>query len=205
MPDAELTRLRRRGLLLESMSMAWTVAVAAVALAAGLVASSIALIGLGLESVIELLAAAIVVVHLEASAARERRAMRLIGVTFLAGAAYLAVESSRELAVHDHSGHSAAGLAVAAAALLVMPLLALEKRRTGRALSSPMLLADAHETTLAAAAAAAALTGVGQDTGLGWWWTVPVAGLVIAALAVREGIHIWRHSDPRVDSPQPSG
>jgi divalent metal cation (Fe/Co/Zn/Cd) transporter len=185
--------------------MVWTVAVAAVAIAAGIAASSIALIGLGLESVIELLAAAIVIWHLGADAAREGRAMRLIGATFLAGAAYLSVESIRELAIHDHSGHSAVGLAVAAAALLTMPLLAFEKRRTGRALGSRTLLADAEETTLAAAAAAAALAGVGLDTRLGWWWTVPAAGLVIAALAVREGIHIWRHSHPQVDSSRSSG
>jgi divalent metal cation (Fe/Co/Zn/Cd) transporter len=176
------------------MSMTWTVAVAAVAFTAGVAASSIALIGLGLESVIELLAAAIVIWQLGGGTARERRAMRLIGATFLASAAYLAVESIRELAGGDHSGHSTVGVVVAAAALLIMPLLALEKRRAGRALDSPPLLADANETTLAAAAAAAALAGVGLDNWLGWWWTVPAAGLVIAALAGWECLHIWRHS-----------
>jgi divalent metal cation (Fe/Co/Zn/Cd) transporter len=205
MPDAELTRLRRQGLWLESVSMTWTVAVAAVAIAAGIVASSVALVGLGLESVIELLAAATVILHLDADAARERRAMRLIGATFLAGAAYLSIESVRELALHDHSGHSAVDLAVAAAALLTMPLLALGKRRTGRALGSRTLLADAHETALAAAAAAAALAGVGLDAWLGWWWAVPAAGLVIAGLAFREGLHIWVHSDHQVDDPRPPG
>ena len=190
---AEFTRLRRRGLWLESLSMAWTMAVAAVAIAAGVAASSIALIGLGLESVIELVAAAIVIWQLGRGAARERRAMRLIGATFLASAVYLAAESIRELAGDDHSGHSAAGLAVAVAALLIMPLLAVGKRRTGRALDSRTLLADAVETTISAAAAAAALAGVGLDTWLGWWWAVPAAGLVIAALACWESIHIWRH------------
>jgi divalent metal cation (Fe/Co/Zn/Cd) transporter len=194
MLEGELARLRRRGLWLESLSMAWTVVVAAVAIAAGIVASSVALIGLGLESVIELLAAAIVIWQLGGGAARERRAMRLIAATFMASAAYLSVESARELAEGDHSGHSTAGLAVAAAALVIMPLLALEKRRAGRALGSSPLLADAHETTLAAAAAAAALAGVGLDTWLNWWWTVPAAGLVIAVLAAWESMHIWRHS-----------
>lgn len=176
--------------------MAWTVAVAAVAIAAGVAASSIAMIGLGLESVIELVAAAIVIWQLGGGAARERGAMRLIGATFLASAVYLTVESIRELVKDDHSGHSTAGLAAAAAALLIMPLLAAGKRRTGRALDSRTLLADADETTLAAAAAAAALAGVGLDTWLGWWWTVPAAGLVIAALACWEGIHIWRPGHP---------
>ncbi|HEV2537105.1 MAG TPA: cation transporter [Streptosporangiaceae bacterium] len=193
-PDAELIRLRRRGLVLESVSMTWTVAVAAVAIVAGVAASSIALIGLGLESVIELMAAAIVIWQLGGGAARERRAMRLIGATFVAGAVYLSVESIRELAGGEHSGPSAVGLAVAVAALLTMPLLAHIKRRTGHALESYTLLADADETAIAAAAAAVAVIGVGLDRWLGWWWTVPAAGLVIAALALREGIHSWRHS-----------
>lgn len=187
----ELTQLRRRGLWLAGISMAWTAVVAAVAIATGVVASSVALVGLGLESVIELLAAVIVIWQLGGGTARESRAMRLIGATFLASAAYLAVESIKELAGRDHSGHSPAGLVVAGAALLIMPLLALAKRRTGQALANHPMLADAEETALAAAAAAAALAGVGLDTWLGWWWTVPAAGLVIAALAAAESVRLW--------------
>jgi divalent metal cation (Fe/Co/Zn/Cd) transporter len=193
-PEPALTQLRHRGLWLLGIGMTWTLGVAAVAVAAGVAASSIALLGLGLESVIELLAAAIVIWQLSGGAARERRAMRLIGATFLASAVYLMVESIRELAEQDHSGHSTVGLGVAAAALLIMPLLGYAKRRTGRALDSRTLLADADETTGAAAAAAAALAGVGLDTWLGWWWTVPAAGLIIAAFAVWEGILSWRSS-----------
>lgn len=194
MLETELTQLRRRGLWLQGISMAWTVVVAAVAIAAGIAASSVDLVGLGLESVIELLAAAIVIWQLSGGAARESWAMRLIGVAFLASAAYLAVDSIRELAERDQSRHSTAGLVVAGAALLVMPLLALAKRRTGRALASSPMLADAEETAMAAAAAATALVGVGLDTWLGWWWIVPAAGLVIAALAATESVLLWRHS-----------
>jgi divalent metal cation (Fe/Co/Zn/Cd) transporter len=175
------------------MTIAWTLAVAVAAIAAGVKASSIALIGLGLESAIELLAAAIVIWQLRGGQEREPRAVLVIGVTFLAGALYLSTESIRELAGQDHSGKSAAGLAVAAAALVVMSLLAVSKRRTGKALGSRVLAADAAETALAAAAAAAALAGVSLDTWLGWWWTVPVAGLAIAAIAVIEVIEIWAH------------
>jgi divalent metal cation (Fe/Co/Zn/Cd) transporter len=174
--------------------MAWTLAIAAAAIAAGIVASSIALIGLGLESAIELFAAAIVVWQLLSGRdTGENRAARLIGVTFLAGSAYLVAESIHELASHQQSAHSATGLAIASAGLVVLAVLALAKRRVGQALGSGTLLADAAETGLSACAAAAALLGVGLDDWLGWWWTVPAGGLAIAALAVAEGIQTWRH------------
>jgi divalent metal cation (Fe/Co/Zn/Cd) transporter len=192
--EADLNRLRRRGVWLEGVSMAWTLAVAAAALAAGIVASSIALIGLGLESAIELCAAAICVSQLLSGRdTGESRAARLIAVTFLAGAAYLAAESIRELASHQQSAHSAVGLAISSAALVVLAVLALAKRRVGQALDNGTLLADAAETGLSALAAAAALLAIGLDDWLGWWWTVPAGGLAIAALAVIEGIHTWRH------------
>jgi divalent metal cation (Fe/Co/Zn/Cd) transporter len=191
--EADTSKLRRQGLWLEGISIAWTVLVAALAVAAGITASSIALIGLGLESAIEILAAITVMWQLIGGAARASRATRLIAITFLAGGAYLVADSIRELAGHDHSGKPDTELAVAAAALLTMPLLALWKRRTGRALSSQPLIADADETRLAAAAAAAALAGVGLDAWLGWWWTVPLAGLVIGGLAFTEVAHLWQH------------
>jgi divalent metal cation (Fe/Co/Zn/Cd) transporter len=194
-PGEELGRLLRRGFWLEGTSMAWTMLVAAVAMTAGAVASSIALIGVGLESLIELVAAAIVVWQLAGVGGedRETRAMRLIGATFLASAAYLLVESIRELAAGTHSAHSGPGLAVAVAALLVMPVLALGKRSTGRALGSRTLITDAAETALAGLAAGVALLGQGLDTWLGWWWAVPAAGIFIAVLAATEGIASWRH------------
>jgi divalent metal cation (Fe/Co/Zn/Cd) transporter len=178
------------------MTVAWTLAAAVVAVAAGLKASSIALIGLGLESAIELLAAAIVIWQLAGGQERERRAVRIIGVAFLAAAVYLSTASIRQLAGHDHSGKSAVGVAVAAAALVVMSLLAVSKRRTGTVLGSRVLIADAAETALTGAAAAAALAGEGLDAWLGWWWTVPAAGLAIAVIAVIEVIEIWAHHSP---------
>ena len=193
-PEADLARLRRRGVWLQAASMAWTVAVAAAAIAAGIVASSVALIGLGLDSAIELFAAAIVVWQLRSRRhPGENRAAGLIAVTFLAGAGYLMAESIRELVSHQHSTHLAVGLAISSAALVVMAVLALVKRRVGQALGSVTLLADAAETGLSAAAAAVALLGTGLDDWLGWWWAVPAGGLAIAALAAIEGIQTWRH------------
>jgi divalent metal cation (Fe/Co/Zn/Cd) transporter len=192
-PETAPGRLRRRGQWLAGITIAWTLAVAVVAIAAGVKASSIALIGLGLESAIELLAAAIVIWQLAGGQKREHHAVRLIGVAFLGAAAYLFTQGIRQLASHAHSGKSAAGLAVAAATVVVMSLLALSKRRTGKVLGSRVLAADAAETALAAVAAAAALAGVGLDTWFGWWWTVPAASLAIAVVAVMEVIEIWAH------------
>jgi divalent metal cation (Fe/Co/Zn/Cd) transporter len=199
-PPAAIARLRRRGFWLEYASMAWMTAEAAVAITAGILASSIALTGFGLDSVIEFFAAAVVVWQLrgeegeeaEEGEDREARAVRLIGATFFALAAYLTVEAVRDLAGHARPASSPAGLAIAAAALLVMPALAFAKRRTGQALGNQALIADSAETALCALTSAAALTGVGLSTGAGWWWADPAAALAIAALAAREGLESWR-------------
>ena len=190
-----VARLRRRGFWLEYASMAWMTAEAAVAVTAGVLASSIALVGFGLDSVIEFFAAAIVVWQLrgeEEGQERETRAVRLIGVTFFALALYLAVEGIRDLATKARPGQSAAGLAVAGAALVVMPALAVAKRRTGRALGNRTLIADSAETAFCAFTSAATLLGVGLSSWLGWWWADPAAALVIAALAVKEGFEAWK-------------
>jgi divalent metal cation (Fe/Co/Zn/Cd) transporter len=195
------TRLRRRGFLLEYASMAWMTAEAAIAITAGVIASSIALVGFGLDSVIEFFAAAIVVWQLRGEGVdRQTRAVRLIGVTLFALAVYLTVQSLRDLAGHARPGQSAAGLVVAAAALIVMPLLAVAKRRTGRALGNQALIADSAESALCAFTSAAALLGVGLNEWAGWWWADPAAGLVIAALALREGLEAWEKPADRAES-----
>ena len=196
---AATARLRRRGFWLEYASMAWMTAEAAVAITAGIIASSIALTGFGLDSVLELAAAAAVIWQLRGGEEgegedREARAVRLIGVTFFALAAYLAVEAVRDLAGHARPASSPAGLAIAAAALLVMPALAVAKRRTGQALGNQALIADSAETALCALTSAAALIGVGLNAGAGWWQADPTAALVIAVLAAREGLEAW-HGD----------
>jgi divalent metal cation (Fe/Co/Zn/Cd) transporter len=192
-PAAARARLRRRGFLLEYASIAWMTAEAAVAITAGIIASSIALTGFGLDSVIELAAAIIVVWQLRGDGEeRETRAVRLIGVTFFALAAYLAIEGIRDLAGHARPAGSPAGLAIAAAALVVMPALALAKRRTGQALGNQALIADSAETAFCALTSAATLAGTGLNAWAGWWWADPAAGLIIAALAAREGLQAWQ-------------
>jgi divalent metal cation (Fe/Co/Zn/Cd) transporter len=194
--DGELARLRRRGFWLEYASMAWMVAEAGIAITAGVIASSIALTGFGLDSVIELFSAGIVVWQLRGDAEeRETRAVRLVGVTFFALAAYLVAESIHDLVSLARPEQSAAGLAVTAAALLIMPGLAIAKRRTGQALGNRTLIADSAETAFCALTSAAALIGLGLNAWLGCWWADPAAALVIAVLAVREGVEAWKHHD----------
>jgi divalent metal cation (Fe/Co/Zn/Cd) transporter len=198
LPEADMGRLRRRGFRLEYATVTWMVAEAAIAIAAGLIAASVALVGFGLDSVIELFSAAIVIWQLRGEIAgqdRQTRAVRLIGVTFFALAAYLTITSIRDLATAARPGQSVAGLAVTAAALVLMPALALAKRRTGQALGNRTLVTDSAETAFCAFTSAAALLGVGLNAWLGWWWADPAAALVIAALAVREGIECWERED----------
>jgi divalent metal cation (Fe/Co/Zn/Cd) transporter len=192
-----MSRLRRRGFWLEYASMAWMTVEAAVAIISGILASSIVLIGFGLDSVIEFFSAAVVVWQLRGTVSEERetRALRLIAVTFFALAAYLAVESITDLISQHRPGQSAAGIAVTAAALVVMPLLALAKRRTGQQLGNQALIADAAESAFCAFTSAAALLGIGLNAWLGWWWADPAAALVIAGLAVKEGIEAWTPDD----------
>jgi divalent metal cation (Fe/Co/Zn/Cd) transporter len=188
-----MSRLRRRGFWLEYVSMAWMTVEAAVAIVSGIIASSIALVGFGLDSVIEFFAAAVVVWQLRGTVSEERetRALRLIAVTFFALAAYLTIESITDLVSQHRPGQSTAGIAVTAAALVVMPLLALAKRRTGQQLGNQALIADGAESAFCACTSAAALIGIGLNAWLGWWWADPAAALVIAGLAVREGIEAW--------------
>jgi divalent metal cation (Fe/Co/Zn/Cd) transporter len=142
--------------------MTWMVAEAAIAITAGLAAASIALIGFGLDSVIELFSATIVIWQLRGEITgqdRETRAVRLIGVTFFALAAYLTVQSIRDLVTQARPGQSIPGLAVTAAALVVMPVLAVAKRSTGQVLGNRTLVADSAETAFCAFTSAAALLG----------------------------------------------
>ena len=195
---AGLGRWQRRGFWLEYASMAWMTAEAAVAITAGVLASSVALTGFGLDSVIEFFAAAIVVWQLRGQIAgqdRETKAVRLIGVTFFALAVYLAVAGIGDLVTGAQPRASGPGLAIAAAALLVMPGLAVAKRRTGQALGNRTLVADSAETAFCAATSAATLLGLGLNAWAGWWQADPIAGLVIAALAVKEGLEAFHDHD----------
>lgn len=123
--------------------------------------------------------------------ARERTAMRLIAVSFLGLAAFVTVDAGRALLVGAEPEHSTVGIVLAAVSLLVMPGLSWFERRTGRELGSASAVADSHQTLICSYLSAALLAGLVLNGALGWWWADPVAALVIAGFAVREGLEAW--------------
>lgn len=195
-PAESRTQLVRRGLLLEYATIAWNVLEAVVAILAGIAAGSIALIGFGLDSLIEVFAASVVVWEFKGgSDERQERALRLIAISFFVLAAYVTVEAARDLIVGSEAGESLVGIVLAAVSLALMPGLAIAKRRTGRQLGSPTLIADAAETFLCSYLSLILLIGLLLNATVGWWWADPLAALGIAYLAVREGIEAWRAED----------
>jgi divalent metal cation (Fe/Co/Zn/Cd) transporter len=191
---AALTRRARR---LAAASVAYNVAEAVVAVAAGQVAGSTALIGFGLDSTIEVMSGLVILWQFghPVPEEREQRARRLIAVSFFALAAYLTVESVRALVGREHPDPSVVGIVLATLSLVVMPLLSHWQRRTGRELGSGAVVADGTQTLLCTYLSAVLLAGLLANALLGWWWLDAVAALVIAGVAVREGWSNWR-GDP---------
>jgi divalent metal cation (Fe/Co/Zn/Cd) transporter len=185
--------LLRRGLRLEYFTISWNLVEAVVAVGFGVVAGSIALIGFGFDSLIEVFAASVVIWELKGTGEdRERQALRLIAVSFFALAVYVSFESVRDLVTHAEPAESVPGIALALVSLAVMPLLARAKRRTGEAMGSPTLVADAAETMLCSLLSLILLIGLLLNAVVGWWWADPVAAVGIAILAIREGLEAWR-------------
>ncbi|WP_409347728.1 cation diffusion facilitator family transporter [Luteipulveratus flavus] len=193
-PDARTVRLRRRARLLAATSVTYNVVEAAVALVAGGIAGSVALVGFGLDSLVEVSSGLIVLWqfahHLPET--RERRALRLMALSFFALAAYVLVESTRALVTGGEPESSTVGIVLAAVSLAVMPFLSWAQRGTGKALGSNAVVADSTQTLLCTYLSAVLLVGLVLNATLGWSWADPVAGLVIAAVAVREGVQAWR-------------
>ena len=189
--------LAQRVRWLVAATITYNVVEAVVAIAAGTVASSTALIGFGLDSVIEVSSAAAVAWQFSARdhavrEARERTALRIIAVSFFVLAAYVTVESVRALADAAEAGHSTVGIVLAAVSLAVMPGLSYAQRRAGRELGSASAVADSKQTLLCTYLSAVLLVGLGLNSLFGWSWADPVAALVIAAVAVKEGRDAWR-------------
>jgi divalent metal cation (Fe/Co/Zn/Cd) transporter len=179
---------------LVAATITYNVIEAVVAITAGTLASSTALVGFGLDSVIEVSSAAAVAWQFAGPdpRARERVALRVIAVSFFALAAYVSTESVRALVTGAEAEHSTVGLVLAALSLLVMPVLSHAQRRAGRELGSRSAVADSRQTLLCTYLSAVLLVGLGLNSLFGWSWPDPVAALVIAAVAVREGIDAWR-------------
>ena len=193
--DTARARLVRRGFALEYTTLAWNlvgVVVLALAVAAQNV-RSVALIGFGLDSLIEIGASAVVVWELSGTGqARQQRALRLIGGAFAALAVYLAAQSTVSLAVRHASTHSALGIAWTAVTAVVMVALAAGKTRTGAALNNPVLRAEGRVTLIDGLLAAAVLVGLTLNAAAGWWWADPIAGYVVVYYAGHEAWAILR-------------
>jgi divalent metal cation (Fe/Co/Zn/Cd) transporter len=191
---ARRKQLGRRAQLLAGTSVGYNVVEAAVAIAAGTVSGSVALVGFGLDSVVEVASGLIILWQFRhpLPETRERRALRLIALSFFGLALYVAVESVRSLITGSSPDASNVGIGLAIASLVVMPVLSAAQRRTGKALGSNSVVADGTQTLLCTYLSAVLLVGLVLNATLGWSWADPIAGLVIAAIALREGIQAWQ-------------
>ena len=188
----------RRAVRLEQATIAYNVIEGVVAVAAGLAAGSVALVGFGFDSGIEVAAASVVLWRLradirggEVDEALQRRALRFIAVTFFVLAGYVIVEGVRDLLTGAAPDTSPVGIALTGASIIIMPLLARAKRRTGQAMNSRLVLADAAETKLCAWLSVSTFAGLVAFAVLGWTWIDAVAGFVIAGFAITEGREAW--------------
>jgi divalent metal cation (Fe/Co/Zn/Cd) transporter len=186
--------LERRIRFLVTATIGYNLVEAAIALTEGVRASSAALLGFGLDSLVEVSSAAAVAWQFSAAdpRRRERAALRFVAIAFFALAAYIAVESALALAGVREARPSPIGIALSAVSLVVMPVLSLAQRRTGRELGSRSAVADSKQTLLCTYLSAALLAGLVLNAWLGWSWADPVAALMIAAVAAREGREAWR-------------
>lgn len=186
--------LQRRIRWIVAATITYNVIEAVVALVAGTIASSTALIGFGLDSIIEVLSAAAVAWQFSAPdpERRERVTLRVIAVSFFALALYVSVDAVLALLGVRDPEHSTVGIVLAAVSVVIMPFLSLAERRTGRELGSASAVADSKQTLVCSYLSAAVLLGLLLSSLFSWTWADPVAGLVIVVFAVREGLEAWR-------------
>lgn len=189
--------LARRIRLLVAATITYNVIEAVVAITAGTMASSTALVGFGLDSIIEVSSAAAVAWQFSASdhavrEAREQRTLRIIAISFFVLAAYVTVDALRALAGTGEADRSIPGIVIAALSLAIMPFLSAVQRKAGRELGSASAVADSKQTLLCTYLSAVLLVGLVLNAILGWSWADPIAALVIAAIAVKEGRDAWQ-------------
>lgn len=187
-------RYGRRAQLLAGASVTYNLIEAIIAIVAGVVAGSVALVGFGLDSIIEVSSGLIILWQFRhpLPESRERTALRLMALSFFTLACYVTVESVRAITVGDEPDASTVGIVLACASLVIMPFLSWTQRRTGRSLGSNAVVADSTQTLLCTYMSAVLLAGLVLNATLGWYWADPIAGLIIAAIAVKEGRQAWR-------------
>jgi divalent metal cation (Fe/Co/Zn/Cd) transporter len=202
MVTSDRARLLDRALWLEYASLAYNVLEAVVGIVAGVAAGSVALIGFGLDSVVEASSAGVLVWRLNAerhggrpSEEVEHRAVRLVAIAFFALAAYVGIRSIWDLVTAVRPDESVPGIVLGAISLIVMPALAWQKHVSANRLGSRALEADSKQTSLCTYLSAFLLIGLGANAAFGLWWADPAAGLAIAVLAAREGFGLWTEED----------
>ena len=192
--DLERARLVRRGRYLEYFTIGYNSLEGIIAVAAGLLAGSIALVGFGFDSLIEVTSGALLLWRLHADVDEIRRerveaiTLRLVGICFLVLALYVIYDSVESLLRHKAPDESLIGIILAAVSLVVMPLLVRAKRRVARSINSGALMADSKQTELCTYLSAILLGGLLLNALLGWWWADPVAGLIMVPIIAKEGI-----------------
>jgi divalent metal cation (Fe/Co/Zn/Cd) transporter len=197
----------RRGLRLEYLTLAWNSLEALIAIGAGILAGSIALVGFGFDSVVECVSGAVLVWRLRTDAEIHRRermeaiSLKLVGISFLLLAAYVAYEAVEKLLERKAPEHSVPGILLAIASLMVMPILARAKRRVAKGINSSAMHADSRQTDLCAYLSAILLGGLLLNATVGWWWADPVAAIVMVPIIAREGIGALRGENCGCESP----
>jgi divalent metal cation (Fe/Co/Zn/Cd) transporter len=193
----ERSPLLGRGIHLEFATLAWNIAGVVVLALTAIDARSIALAAFGFDSLIEIGASTVVVWELTGKDSdRTARALRLIGIAFVIVVPYVVAVTIAALATGGHPRHSPFGIAWTSATFVVMLLLALGKRNTGRTLHNEVLIAEGRITTVDAYLAGSVLGGLVLNTAFGWWWADPLAGLVVVVYAIREARHIFAAGAP---------
>lgn len=186
-----------RGRRLEYLTIGWNALEGIVSIGAGLIAGSVALVGFGFDSLIEVSSGAALLwrLHMDAPEKRERAeqlSLKIVGVSFVLLAAYIGFDAVKSLITREAPEHSYLGIAVAVLSLVVMPLLARAKRRVAADISSRAMKADSRQTDLCAYLSAILLGGLILNALFGWWWADPVAALVMLPIIAKEGVEALR-------------
>ena len=182
----------RRGRRLEYLTIGWNSLEAIISIGAGIVAGSIALVGFGFDSVIEVSSGAVLLWRLVSGEHREQLALKLVGISFLALAAYIAIDAVTTLWFREAPEKSYVGIGVAILSLIVMPLLASAKRKVASSIKSQAMHADSRQTDICAYLSAILVLGLGLNALFGWWWADPVAALAMVPIIAKEGIEALR-------------
>lgn len=197
--EADTQALKKRGLHIAYFLVAWDLIEGAVAIAAGILANSVALIGFGIDSLIEVFAAGVTVWHLRGSEQKSNKLpLRLIAISFFILAAYVGFKSISDLLTQSKAEPSMIGIIWNIIALVIMVPLALMQKKAGKAISNKVITAQADQTWLSNYLSTSLLVGLGVNALFGWWWADPLIALLLAGYAVYEGIESWRESEEGV-------